>query len=382
MIIKGNRNFLIRKYYGLKTIKGVNFYLRPDSIKEIAEGLERFLETEKRLNSRCFAKRVLFSQEIKTNNLVEGYGDDIRDITRAIANAESIKDPEQRARILNLYNAYGYILSKNSIDKKALKELYQITSKDVLDDYGKSNMGEFYRNKPVYILRGGRLDDSYDEGVPADRIDEFIEMYFNFLNTEITGSLTDNYIKSQILHFYFVYIHPYFDVNGRTSRTLAMWYLLNKKAYSYIIFNRGISFKGSIYDKTIIKTKETCDLTYFISFMLETVKIELEKEYVMQEIASSTTSSLSATDFQSLLYFLSMKAEKNIFNFATMYNNYTSSSKKRMNEIYNEMLVPLLDKGILDIERDSGKIKDGVQNKTLRLRPLDLNPNKISDLHL
>ena len=49
------------------------------------------------------------------------------------------------------------------------------------------------------------------------------------------------------MHFYFVYIHPYFDVNGRTSRTLAMWYLLNEEAYPYIIFNRAINNNASNY---------------------------------------------------------------------------------------------------------------------------------------
>ena len=67
-----------------------------------------------------------------------------------------------------------------------------------------------------------------------------MEYYFAFFNAPtFSQTMTDQYVKSQILHFYFVYIHPYFDVNGRTSRTMALWHLLNSQAYPYIIFNRG-----------------------------------------------------------------------------------------------------------------------------------------------
>ena len=66
---------------------------------------------------------------------------------------------------------------------------------------------------------------------------------FEFINNnELEETEINKFIKSQIMHFYFVYIHPYFDVNGRTSRTVAMWYLLNNKNYPYIIFNRAIEF--------------------------------------------------------------------------------------------------------------------------------------------
>mgnify|MGYP003296361204 FL=1 len=76
------------------------------------------------------------------------------------------------------------------------------------------------------------------------------------------------------MHFYFVYIHPYFDINGRTSRTVAMWYLLNNSIYPYIIFNRGINF-DSTYDKTIRECKDRYEITKFLKYMLINVKKEL-----------------------------------------------------------------------------------------------------------
>lgn len=200
-----------------------------------------------------------------------------------------------------------------------------------------------------------------------------MEDYFKLLNTEVDGDITDEYIKSQILHYYFVYIHPYFDVNGRTSRTLSMWYLINKKSYPYIIFNRGISFKDSEYTKVIEDVRKFHDLSYFIDYMLSTVKVELEKEYVMQLEANLASDKLTGTDYQTLLYFLTMRGCKSVLDFVNIYNRF--NDKKKAKEVYETMIVPLLDKKVLDIERPTKKnMFDDNSNVVLTLRNIDEIP--------
>ena len=159
------------------------------------------------------------------------------------------------------------------------------------------------------------------------------------------------------MHFYFVYIHPYFDVNGRTSRTMAMWYLLNKKIYPCIIFNRGISFKGLEYDKVISVAKVKRDITPFLAMMLDTLKLELEKEHVMESIASNTPSKLRSVDYQSILYILTMNGMKTIKDFATFYNHF--NDKESPKKIYEDMLEPLIDLDIIKIERYTKKYITG-----------------------
>ncbi len=369
-----------RIYYDLKKIEGTRFYLRREAIQGNIDDLNNFLKGQRRIHTKTFAKKMMFTEEIKTNNLVEGYVDDISIIERVIKKASSIKDPERRARILNLYAAYKYILKGGTIDKESIRELYTITSNGLLCPYDKTNMGTYYRQKPVYILKGGRLDDSYSTGVPEKDIEAFMEKYLEFLNTEITGNETDEYIKSQILHLYFVYIHPYFDVNGRTSRTIAMWYLLNKKAYPYIIFNRGIAFKGAQYDKTIEESIAKNDMTYFIKLMLETVMLELEKEYIIHLISENATTPLNTKDYQTLLFYISMNGQKTLLDFASFYNRF--NDKKSPKEIYDEMITPLLDKGVLDETDKIGKMKSGIPNRKLILRPVEHDREKTKHLQL
>lgn len=355
-----------RNYLELPKENGPRFYFRSKPLQKSKDELEEFLEWDKSMNNFAFARKMMYSHELKANNLVEGYGDDLELIEAVIKRKiDTIKDVEIKQRILNLYHGYYYILHHRKIDAEHLHELYQILSENLLCEYDRENMGPLYRKKTVYILQNGRLDMDLAEGVYYQNIEKLMPYYFAFVNETCDLSQIDEYIKSQIMHFYFVYIHPYFDVNGRTSRTMAMWYLLKKQAYPYIIFNRGISFKGSKYDRVIKDAKESCDITYFLEMMLDTLKLELEKEHIMQDIASSCKHKLSGVDFQTLLYFLTMNGSKTLADFGVIYNRF--NDKKTTNEIYAEMIEQLIDMEILKVIRQTKRIIGNIPNVELEL---------------
>lgn len=357
-----------RNYLELPKENGPRFYYRSEPLQKSKDELEEFLEWDKSMNNLAFARKMMYSHELKANNLVEGYGDDLELIEAVIKRKiDTIKDAEIKQRILNLYHGYYYILHHRKIDVEHLHELYQILSENLLCEYDRENMGPLYREKAVYILQNGRLDMDLSEGVYYQNIEKLMSYYFAFVNETQDLSQIDEYIKSQIMHFYFVYIHPYFDVNGRTSRTMAMWYLLKKQAYPYIIFNRGISFKGSKYDRVIKDAKESCDITYFLEMMLDTLKLELEKEHIMQDIASSCKHKLSGVDFQTLLYFLTMNGSKTLADFGVIYNRF--NDKKTTNEIYMEMIEPLIDMEIFKVIRQTKRIIGNIPNVELELNP-------------
>lgn len=344
-----------RIYVELPKENGPRFYYRDEALQKVKEELQSFLEWDKSMNNITFARKMMYSHELKANNQVEGYQDDLALIEDIIKRkTEKIKDEERKQRILNLYHGYYYILHHKKMDEHHLHELYQILSEGLLSEYDLKNMGLLYREKPVYILQNGRLDMELAEGVYHKNIEKLIKSYFEFVNSDPQNNQIEEYIKSQIMHFYFVYIHPYFDVNGRTSRTMSMWYLLKNEAYPFIIFNRGISFKGSKYDRVIKDTKESNDMTYFLLMMLETLKVELEKEHVMEMVASNTKYKLSGLDYQTILYFLTMNGNKTLRDFSVMYNRF--NDKKSIKEIYNEMIKHLIELEIFIVTRYTKRI--------------------------
>lgn len=360
----------------LKTLTGIPFRINMDVLKEIEEELELFLLEEDFMNTRDFSKKVMFNQEIKANNTVEGYNDSVSFIKKVIENASEEQNIEKRNRIINLYNGYQYILKGQDITEENVLKLYKILSKDLLEEYDLSHMGEKYRKAPVYILKSGRLDDSMDEGIPYKKIEEYMDSYFEFIDTfKVDDSQTEEFIKSQIMHFYFVYIHPFFDINGRSSRTIAMWYLLNKEVYPYIIFNRGINFDSN-YDRVIGTSKIRLDITEFLKYMLISVKKELEKEYIIHNLDSQSERQWHTIDYQALNYFLALNGEKTVLDYATTYNRL--NTKKNTKTIFENMLLPMIEDETLKITRTTKKnMFENVPNLVL-----ELNKDKVNEINL
>ena len=342
-----------REVLPLKTDTGRLFTINREYLSDLVRELETFLEDEDFMNNKTFSKKVLFTHEIKANNTVEGINDSVSLIEKVIENAHQVSDEERRNRIINLYEGYRYILQGNDITEENVHKLYELLSKDLLSREDRDRMGTMYRTAPVYILQGGRLDDTMDHGLDAEKVPDFMKEFFDYVNNgETFGNATDYFIKSQIMHFYFVYIHPYFDINGRTSRTVAMWYLLNNDIFPYIIFNRGINF-DSTYDRTIRECKDRYEITKFLKYMLINVKKELEKEYVMHHLRVASGERWKTLDYQTMEYILSMNGNMTVLDFAALYNRF--NDKKKVKEIFETMLLPMIENGSLEIIRETKK---------------------------
>lgn len=329
-----------------------------------------------------FAKRMMMSQELKSNNTIEGINDDLTRIDEVIKKKSSLSEHE-RKRIINLYHGYQYVLTHKKIDKEHLKELYQILSADLLSATDRENMGEYYHPKPVYILKGIHIGDDMFTGMDADKVDYYMDQFFAYVNEENPKDEIENFIKSQVMHFYFVYIHPYFDINGRTSRTLSLWHLLNTKAYPYIIFNQAIAFAKQDYEKAIIAGRSHGDITLFLKYMITHVETELEKEHVLHSIVENTEETLSNEDLQLLNYVLTMKSQLTIKDLVTFYNGYNPPKKPHI--LLQERIIPLVEKGvILQREKTKGMITRTIPNTKFSLNPnvTDVNPTKVKYLSL
>ncbi len=356
---------------------------------ELEDELEEFLSDKDMdyMKNKDFAKKILLSREIKANNEIENYNDDIDEVLKYIKNINSLDSKENKQRIINVYKAYLYILrnrlSSHPINKNNLKKLYSILSNGLLSDYDLSHMGKFYRNEDVYIFRTSKLSslesDEVDKGMNPKELDSYMNNLFEFIKeNDNKDTDTENFIISQIAHFYLVYVHPYFDVNGRTARTTALWHLINNKAYPYLIFNRAISFQKSTYHNVIQDSKEFYNLTFFLNYMLLNVKKELEKEYIMNNIANNTNSHLTVKDYQTIEYLLTMKGNITIKDYAYFYKRF--NGKKKLIDIYNEDILPLLDKGIIEeVRKTNTFINDDIPNIELGIneKKLDLDKSKI-----
>lgn len=362
------------------------FYINEDMLKEKEEELEEFISKSGKMDTLSFAKKVLLFNEVQSNNSVEGYYDDIEKIKKVVNEKKIYKNSQEKdkLRIINLYEGYRYILDNKDITKETLKELNSILSKGLLDDEDYKNMGEYYRKNPVYIYYSSDVTKRPDMGLDASLIEDKMDELLDFMNNySFDDTKTMSYLKSQILHFYFVYIHPYYDVNGRTARTTSMWYLLNNNVYPYVIFNRGIQINKNEYYKIIRETKKYSNISLFLKYMMNTVLAELEKEYIMQLIANSCSKKLETLDYQTLHYLLSIKGNITVSDFANMYNRY--NDKKKVLKIEEEMISPLIEKDILIKTRETNGHLSSFKNNyelAFNFKYVDYDDNLIKNIHV
>ena len=344
--------------------------------------IDNFLEESPNMNTLEFAIEALEYKELKANNNIEGIADDIEEIERIIRNEKNIPW-NNKERIINLHRGYRYILSHDNINKESLRELYAILSKGLLDEYALNNMGQYYRNKPVYILWDGRLDILPIKGIDEGKVESYMDKLLDFTNNYEANTDIDNFIKSQIMHFYFVYIHPYFDVNGRTSRTLAMWHLLNEKAYPYIIFNRAISFNKRKYTYKLNDVRRRGDITLFLRYMLKEVLKEFEKEKIISTIKENSDEEITRSEAEIIEYLLTLKGELTLLDLARKYNAY--NIYKNPSEIATSYIYPLIEKGILinngptkhRLTKDMPNIKLAISRDLL-----DIDQDKIKSINI
>lgn len=339
------------------------FYYYDNIINLLCNDIENFLDCSKFINNSKFTKSVLFPYEIKFNNSIEGYRDDIESIMYIINNPndEHVNGKSDYKAVANLINGYNYVLDNPSINEDNLKKLYNTLSKGLLETQDILAENQYYRENDVYIFFSKRLDIEPDMGAKAELLHEHMNMLFEYIDNEkALDSASLKFVKSQIIHFYFVYLHPYYDVNGRTSRTLAIWYLYNNNANLFTLFNRGIPYSRNRYYELIRYSKKTNNLTAFLIYMLNNVKKELQKEHIINNVEYSLGDKLSFIERQTLNYIMENKVDT-YMDFITFYHRF--NNPKCFQEVYDQMLAPLLEKKIIVLTRETKKhLKNGTNN--------------------
>ena len=84
-------------------IDQTNFFYRSSDLRSFQDEVNAFLEDIHFMKTRDFAYKVMFSQEVKSNNTIEGYLDDITLVQNIIRHPSNVLNEEQKRRILNLY---------------------------------------------------------------------------------------------------------------------------------------------------------------------------------------------------------------------------------------------------------------------------------------
>ncbi|OQB39947.1 MAG: Adenosine monophosphate-protein transferase SoFic [candidate division CPR1 bacterium ADurb.Bin160] len=177
--------------------------------------------------------------------------------------------------VLNNYHALMYILENlhKEIDEKTILDIYEIVKKDTLEE---ENISKGYRDGQNYVSSMEQIIYNPPE---AEEVKWMMSDLIQFINNDDDKRI-HTIIKALVIHFYFVYIHPFYDGNGRTARALTYMYLL-KNGYQFFKFFSISSILKEYrtkYYKSIKNVEDyDNDVTYFILFNLEILEKSIRK---------------------------------------------------------------------------------------------------------
>ena len=184
---------------------------------------------------------------------------------------DHFKNPKTKddRMVINTIAGCNYAYSR-PITERNIRTLWEKVVDGVCDN--EAHRGTLYRDGMVYIGSGTRIVHT---PARAEQLPELMDQWFSFREEE-TGDLL---IRSFVSYFYFVYLHPFCDGNGRTARILNASQLYHggyKKMKSLPLssaINKHLSgYYSSLEDSEIVLNgteSKWLDLTPFVSYMLD-----------------------------------------------------------------------------------------------------------------
>lgn len=249
----------------------------------------------------------ILSNELYKTNKIEG----IETVKSEIHS--SLKDDRTSNKKSNkldgIIKKYKDIMENNFEDTEHIDSLssFRKIYDEMFEDFEKSGNykldGKYFRKDIVKVING--LGNTIHIGVNGEEaIEKNIEDLIQFMNRKDIPFL----VKASISHFFFEYIHPFYDGNGRFGRYLLSLYLA-RKLDNLTAFSVSYSISRNLddYYKSFVEVEDVTnygEITFFVENILKTIKngqemiIELLNDSVMRfkhsmEILDELTKELS-----------------------------------------------------------------------------------------
>lgn len=189
--------------------------------------------------------------------------------TREVIESKNPKDKSEQM-IFNNHNGLMFVLENldRDLNEETLLRIYKIITDNTLEP---DEIVDKYRNDFVYVWSDNAVKQEPIYTAPKhEDVQWMMDDLFKFINDD--KIFIHPVIKASIIHFYLVYVHPFFDGNGRVARAFTYMYLL-KNGYDFFKFfsiSSVVNEKRNRYYKGIKDTEDyDGDLMYFIDTYTE-----------------------------------------------------------------------------------------------------------------
>lgn len=181
--------------------------------------------------------RLSIVEEVKSTNDIEGVRSTKKEIREIIE-----KKGTHYHRLQSVVHQYLELLGEEEIKFDTCQDIRNFYDDFTHQEITRENLqnrldGSLFRKEPVQIEAA--TGKTIHQGLyPESRIIEALDQALRILHSEEYPLL----IRLALFHYFFVYIHPFYDGNGRTDRFITSYFLSRQ-------FHRLLAVRLSIYIK-------------------------------------------------------------------------------------------------------------------------------------
>ena len=349
---------------------------------------EKIMENSKKINSlsnpnefppiaiKEIVNKILSNELYKTNK-IEGIESSKSQIYSSLK--ENGKSNKKANKLEGIIKKYKDIMEKNFKDTEHIDSLssFRKIYDEMFEDFEKSGNykldGKYFRKDTVKIINS--VGKTIHIGINGEEaIEKNMEDLIQFMNRKDIPFL----VKASISHFFFEYIHPFYDGNGRFGRYLLSLYLARKlDILTAFSVSYSISKNLDDYYKSFVEVEDVNnygEITFFVENILKTIKngqemiIELLNDSIIRfnhsmEILNEISKNLSEKENIMLQIYLQ--------NY--LFNDYGEITNIELTDIIGGSTQQTINKYTEELEKKGYLIK-------IKQRPLTYTlSNKITD---
>lgn len=303
----------------------------------------------------------ILSNELYKTNKIEGIESSKSQIYSSLK--ENGKSNKKANKLEGIIKKYKDIMEKNFKDTQHIDKLasFRKIYDEMFEDFEKSGNykldGKYFRKDTVKVING--LGKTIHIGINGEEaIEKNMENLIQFMNKKDISFL----VKASISHFFFEYIHPFYDGNGRFGRYLLSLYLARKlDILTAFSVSYSISKNLDDYYKSFVEVEDVNnygEITFFVENILKTIKsgqemiIELLSDSIMKfnhsmEILKEITKKLSEKENIMLQIYLQ--------NY--LFNDFEEITNAELSYIIGDLTQQTINKYTQELEKKGYLIK-------------------------
>ena len=373
-IKRGNK--ILDKEYGLFYVNLMEHTLLQEIIIKNSSQINLISNELPQIAIKDIIIKILSNELYKTNK-IEGIETVKSEIHTSLK--DNKKFNKKSNKLDGIIKKYQDIMENNFEDTQHIDSLssFRKIYDEMFEDFEKSGNykldGKYFRKDTVKIINS--VDKIIHVGINGEEvIEKNMEDLIQFMNRKDIPFL----VKASISHFFFEYIHPFYDGNGRFGRYLLSLYLARKlDILTAFSVSYSISKNLDDYYKSFVEVEDVNnygEITFFIENILKTIKsgqemiIELLSDSIMKfnhsmEILKEITKKLSEKENIMLQIYLQ--------NY--LFNDFEEITNVELSYIIGDLTQQTINKYTQELEKKGYLIK-------IKQRPLTYTlSDKITD---